>query len=208
MSALAQAPTDRRERRKAETRRRLLAAARGLFVSRGFDATRPQDIARAADVGAGTFYLHFADKRGAFAAFTEEAAAELMDHVRERTRGASGFEAGLRRALEALLEYSDRNPGVVRTAFADETVIAAGLARGASLRDRLAKNLSQLLRQGMRRGELRGDYDALVIAYGVVGFIQQAFVHGSTRGVERGDLIDHVTRFCGRALVASKETDR
>lgn len=40
----------RRERRKADTRRRLLAAARVLFVEKGYDATRPQDIAQAADV--------------------------------------------------------------------------------------------------------------------------------------------------------------
>jgi len=68
----------RRERRKAETRRRLLDAARELFAERGFEATRPQDIARAADVAAGTFYTHFDDRRDVFRAVTAETAAELM----------------------------------------------------------------------------------------------------------------------------------
>ena len=67
----------RRERRKAETRQRLLTAASNLFAERGFEATRPQDIARAADVAIGTFYLHFADRREAFRAFTAAAAEEL-----------------------------------------------------------------------------------------------------------------------------------
>ncbi len=61
----------RRARRKAETRRRLLSAARELFASGGYDATRPQDIARAADLATGTFYVHFAVKMEDFLAFSE-----------------------------------------------------------------------------------------------------------------------------------------
>ena len=72
----------RRERRKADTRRRLLAAARVLFVEKGYDATRPQDIAQAADVAAGTFYVHFAHKRDAFLAFTEEVPDALAARAR------------------------------------------------------------------------------------------------------------------------------
>ncbi len=85
-------PAGRRARRKAETRQRLLAAARQLFVTRGYDATRPQDVARAADLATGTFYLHFADKRDAFVAFTEQAGEELMALMSERMVGARGFE--------------------------------------------------------------------------------------------------------------------
>jgi len=64
-------PRTRRELRRAHTRRQLLAAARALFVKHGYDAARPQDIARHAGVATGTFYLHFDDKREAFLAFTD-----------------------------------------------------------------------------------------------------------------------------------------
>jgi AcrR family transcriptional regulator len=204
----AEPPEGRRERQKAETRRRLLDAARALFVERGFDATRPQDVARAADVASGTFYVHFADRREAFLAFTDEAAAELMERVRERVSGASSCEQRLRGSREALLEYSDAHPGVVRAAFADEGVISSGLDAGTTLRDRLAQSLAQALREGMLERELCPDYDPLVVAYGIVGFIQQAFVHASTELPDRAELIDNVTRFCGRALVAPRESDR
>ncbi|MFQ5696695.1 MAG: TetR/AcrR family transcriptional regulator [Myxococcota bacterium] len=196
----------RRERRKAETRRRLLAAARALFVERGFSATRPQDIARRADVGAGTFYLYFADRREVFLAFTEQATAELMECVRRSTEGARDFETGLRRSLEALCAYSDAHPGVVRAAFADEAVIAADRSpeprtparTGSRLRDRLADGLAQRLQSGMRSGKLCDEFDPHLVAYGIVGFVHQAFVHGAA---DRRQLIDTVTRFCGRALV-------
>jgi AcrR family transcriptional regulator len=201
--AASDALPGRRERRKAETRRRLLEAARRLFVERGYDATRPQDIARTADVAAGTFYLHFADKREAFVTFTDEAAGELMEHIRERARSAAGFADRLASSLEALFDYADAHPGVLGAAFADGGVIAEGLPVGASLRDRLAHNLAQGLRQGMAQGEIRDDYDAHVIAHGIVGMIQAACVHGSGRGADRQALIENLTRFCGRALVAS-----
>jgi len=195
------AEPSRRERRKAQTRRQLLDAARALFVKRGYDATRPQDIARAADVAVGTFYLHFADKRAVFLAFTDEAAQQLMERVRARAPGAHDFAEGLLRSLEAIIEYSEAHPGVLAAAFADAAVLAAGVPDGSSLRDRLAQSLAQALRDGMLRGELRSDYDPAVIAHGIVGLVQQGLRFGTHGGVDRRVLLDNLVRFCARALV-------
>ncbi|MGH2897441.1 MAG: TetR/AcrR family transcriptional regulator [Solirubrobacteraceae bacterium] len=198
--AIAAEPT-RRERRKAQTRRQLLDAARTLFVKRGYDATRPQDIARAADVAVGTFYLYYTDKRAVFLAFTDEAAHELMECVRARAAGANDFALGLMRSLEAIIEYSEAHPGVLAAAFADAAVLAAHVPEGSSLRDRLALTLAQALREGMLRGELRSDYDPAVIAHGIVGLVQQGLRFGSHGGVERRALLENLVRFCARALV-------
>lgn len=57
------ATPQRRERRDAHAnRQRLLAAAKELFAVQGIDATSMYEIARAAGVGQGTLYRHFADK--------------------------------------------------------------------------------------------------------------------------------------------------
>ncbi len=69
---------DGQTRRRQESNRKLLDAARRLFVDNGYDATRPQDIARAAGVANGTFYLHFQDKEAVFLAFAEQAQDELV----------------------------------------------------------------------------------------------------------------------------------
>jgi AcrR family transcriptional regulator len=203
----------RRERRKAQTRRQLLDAARARFVAHGYDATRPQDIAREADVAAGTFYLHFADKRAAFLAFTEEAAQELMEWVRARTAAATGFADGLLRSFEAILAYSEAHPGVLAAAFADASVLAAAVPEGQSLRDRLAQSLAQELREGMLRGELRRDYDPALIAHAITGLVQQGLRFGLHAGVERRALLEDLVRFCARALltpesVAHQEVER
>lgn len=201
---LSSSPPSRRERRKAETRSRLLGAARTLFATEGYDATRPQDIARAADLAIGTFYIHFPDKRAAFLAFTEAASHELMERVRAHIGDASGFEARLLRSLEAIVAFSDENPGVLAAAFADEAVLAADLPTGASLRDRLAQSLAKQLREGMRRRELRRDYDPAVVAYGIVGLLQQGLRFGAHARISRAALLDNLVRFCARALVVPR----
>ena len=76
-------------RRKPESLARLKQAARKLFVERGYDATRPQDIAREAGLGHGTFYLHYPDKRACFLSFVEDARQDLDAHLRARL-GAQG----------------------------------------------------------------------------------------------------------------------
>lgn len=199
-AAAVQVPS-RRERQKAETRARLLDAARQLFATVGYDATRPQDIARVADVAIGTFYVHFPDKRAAFLAFTEAAAHELMEQVRTRVGEAADFEGGLHGSLEAILAFSEKNPGVLAAAFADEAVLAASTSAGASLRDRLAQSLAKGLRDGMRKRELRRDYDPSVIAYAIVGLLQQGLRYGSHTRISREALLSNLVRFCARALV-------
>src|SRR6478736_8436038 len=53
---------DRHARRREQTRRKLLAAARALFARQGVDNTRINEITEEADVGFGSFYNHFDTK--------------------------------------------------------------------------------------------------------------------------------------------------
>jgi AcrR family transcriptional regulator len=71
----APARADRRTRRRAETRARLIEAARATFARQGIDATRINEITDAADVGFGSFYNYFQGKDDIVAAVVEDAAA-------------------------------------------------------------------------------------------------------------------------------------
>jgi len=52
----------RRERNKADKRRRIEAAARELFSTRGFSSVTTQEVARLADVGTGTLFRYAQSK--------------------------------------------------------------------------------------------------------------------------------------------------
>ena len=56
------APQSRVERRKQESRTRIIAAAESLMLARPIDVIKISDITEAADVGHGSFYLHFKSK--------------------------------------------------------------------------------------------------------------------------------------------------
>src|SRR6202795_4017398 len=55
-------PPSNRAERTAERRGAIIEAALDEFISRGFTATRIDDVARRAGVAKGTIYLHFKDK--------------------------------------------------------------------------------------------------------------------------------------------------
>src|SRR5476649_1862954 len=117
--------TARSGRRKSESLARLKLAARKLFVERGYDATRPQDIAREAGLGHGTFYLHYPDKRACFFSFVADARQELDDHVYARYVPGADLEQLIATSLTAIYEYADSHPGVLRAAMTDQMVIDA-----------------------------------------------------------------------------------
>lgn len=199
-------PVPRAGGRKSASRQRLLAAARRLFTERGYHATRPQDIARAADVGHGTFYLHFADKRACFLAFAEAARAELEGFVRERLADVDGIEPQLRGLLEALMDYAARNPGVIKAAMTDVSVIDRG-SEGEWLIDRWAAQWAAQIRAGAEAGAIRADYDAEVVGHAIVGLLRGAARFGVRRHGKRRVVIDTVAAFLVRALVPEQAGD-
>ena len=68
-------PPDRHARRREQTRRKLLAAARALFARQGVENTRINEITEEADVGFGSFYNHFESKEAIVQAVLSETLA-------------------------------------------------------------------------------------------------------------------------------------
>ena len=188
-------------KRRLESRKRLLAAARKLFIAKGYHATRPQDISRAAALGHGTFYLHFKDKRECFLAFVDEARAELDAAVIARTTGAKNLSQVLEAALIAIYDYAEENPGVLSTAMMDEAVIASG-GDGAedTLIQRWGEEWGELLREQAKQGLVAKDYDFAILGQAIVGAIHQASSHSFRKGRSRATVVKALTQFFVRAL--------
>ncbi|HXW84877.1 MAG TPA: helix-turn-helix domain-containing protein, partial [Candidatus Binataceae bacterium] len=74
-------PGNRFDRRREQTRLDLFEAAKRVIARKGFHSTRISDIAEEADVGLGTFYLHFKTKNEIFGELIEVGAQELREQI-------------------------------------------------------------------------------------------------------------------------------
>ena len=187
-------------RRKPDSLSRLKQAARKLFVERGYDATRPQDIAREAGLGHGTFYLHYPDKRACFLGFVEDAREELDVYLRAHRASGHTLEERIASTLNAIYDYSDNHPGVLRAAMTDETVIDAEGCEGRPLMMQWGGEWADMIRKAAGEGNACLSFDAEIIGQAIVGALHQTSREAHRAGRSRAALIDNLTRFLTRAL--------
>jgi AcrR family transcriptional regulator len=108
--------------RGAATRHGLVAAARELFVERGYAAVGTEEIVARAGVTRGALYHHFADKQDLFRAVHEQIEAELVAGIGDRMAGVEDpwelLVTGLRAFLEACTD-----PAIMRVALLDAPAV-------------------------------------------------------------------------------------
>ncbi|MEH3156236.1 MAG: helix-turn-helix domain containing protein [Gordonia paraffinivorans] len=133
-------------------RAQILDAARALLVDGG--EVSLSQVARAAGVGQGTLYRHFADRDALIGAVYT---AEIDDLTELARREASGDDAvaGLRNWLTRLADYAVVKRGVM-TAVSSSTWTDVS----SSTHGRLGEAVSALLVAGREQGLLRSDVDA------------------------------------------------
>lgn len=201
--AEAQNRIDGQSRRRIDTRRRLLRAARRLFVERGFHGTRPQDIAREAGVGSGTFYLHFADKEAVFLAFAEQVQQQLIGEYEANLIGIVELRDRLAVILRTLASFGARYPGLLHVAFSDPIAIAPDEPRAWKIYDRLG----EFVRLALGGNRATADFDLELVSHALCGFIGNASVYAARKGVPLDLLIENVVGFVERSLGRSSPSN-
>jgi len=168
-SAAAARASNRFERRRERTRQELLAAATRVLAEKGLDRTKITDIAAAADVGVGTFYLHFADKEALFDAVVEETVRRLkatVDAAREKARGPL---AKIQAANRAFFRFARENREVFKIVFGHAAAFNDLIRRAQAL---FIADLEKTVREGITSGAFAPLPPALV-AQAVVGMATQ-----------------------------------
>ena len=175
---------------------RLRGAARQLFVAHGYHNTRPQDIARAAGVANGTFYLHFTDKQQAFLDFAEQAQNELLAVMSERLQLVTGRRERWQETIGALVDFSADHPGLLQAAFIDPVFIAPHDDRAWHMYERLGRLVSVALAEEVSAN----DYDLALISHGICGLLRHAMTYAARSELDRQKMIEDISRFIDNGL--------
>lgn len=146
----------RRERKKVETRHRILTSAVGLFAARGYDATTMDDIAESADVSRATVFNFFPRKSDLVLAWFEERRAELAGRLAGEQDG-SQTATHLAFALGVIAQMFDHDPRTGRA------MVRAWLQAGGPLLTPESET-SSMFADAIHAGQQRGDVDLRIDA--------------------------------------------
>lgn len=156
-------------KKRAKTRADLLAAARKVFAKRGYHEASILDITGEADVGVGTFYLHFKDKDEAFNTLIDEVLQILEEQVitEVRTYGVITIPVIVRSIFRHAYEQRDL--------FSIALASGAQVTRTIRVEDSIAQGLTRVLEEAEEQGLLSG-YNVPLLAHLVTGVIAQGII--------------------------------
>jgi len=150
-----------RSRTPAPGARRIEAAARRLFASRGYAGTSMAEIAAAAGVSKATVFHHYRSKRALYEALVGDAFAGFREQLIPLLDAEHDLQGSLRDFTAAHVERLTRMQGTMRliaremlsgTAAAGELFSGTEMSRNFSL-------LVDALRRGQASGTVRADVD-------------------------------------------------
>jgi len=153
-------------------RERILESATALFAEREFDRVLIDEVAESARVGKGSVYRRFGSKEELYAAVVIAGFDELQEQIRAALAGTiTTREQVATIARQALHFFWNR-----REFFAllrDPKALPPAQARAyREQRERLARMLSEVLRDGIERGAIRGDIDTRLAAESMLGMVR------------------------------------
>lgn len=146
----------RRERNKAAVREKLVDAARGAFVERGFLAATHDEIAEAADVARTTAFNYFPHKEDFVVAILTDRRAEVTATIVRGIEGPGSIADALRAAMREFAAWFDANPQLARM------LSRATLQSGLLLRPNYYETsdvFGAAVAAGQERGEIRPEVD-------------------------------------------------
>ncbi len=174
-------PPSSRAERAADRRHAIIDAALDEFISRGFTATRLDDVARRAGVAKGTIYLHFKDKESMFEELIRTALVPLIG----RLHAPPPIGGSVRDAVEGFARTFVQEVATTRRGDIVRLIVAEG-PRFPSVADFYYREvvsrglgaMRALIELGVARGEIKHEnlarFPQIVVAPAIIAVIWQS----------------------------------
>jgi AcrR family transcriptional regulator len=196
---------ERRTRERAETRERILDAAREMFVEQGYEATTMRAIAERIEYTPTAIYHHFRSKEALLAELCSADFRALAVACQNIARTADPIER-LRKTGQAYIEFGIRHPMQYQLMFMTRhpTGVVEGLLNGNPSEDAYAF-LRHTCADAIATGRLRPDYHdadelALMAWSALHGILALQIVMGKEKWIEWRDPEVTALRICDTVL--------
>ncbi len=171
MSETTPKTLSRREKRKEQTRQRLLESAERLFRTQGFDATTVEEIAEAADVAKGTFFNYFASKDSLLGDILQQRICPLLlSPPGEGLPPTARIEALLKALWDELFPYRQ----IARRMLAH--TLSHPHHQPPPGQTLPARTLAGLIREGQAQGIFRADINIETAGILIISFFFRLFM--------------------------------
>ena len=166
-----------RERSKAELHARIYDAARRLFVAKGFQQTKVEEIAAELGISTVTVFNHFRRKDLLLLEMAEEMFSHFERFLLRVASGQDGAPVHVSEYLILATEGFEGYPEVNRPLLSDMAQVALREPAGRQLLVRLHDALVQVSAAAQARGEVRSDVTADAIAEMVANLLIGSLVN-------------------------------
>jgi AcrR family transcriptional regulator len=203
------APADPKQARSKQTKEKIIQAAIHLFQERGYEKTTSNDIASAAGVSVGSFYVYFTDKRQLLLTIFDRLADEMFIHAFDSLRPEILFDTelrtGIRQAVANTVEDKQRMSGLHRVICELVLKDAEFAARQKALIERSLSKIREIISLASKAG-LTWDIDveaATFVVHRVVFDLSQDYVTGAVE-FDKERAIDSLSDMIYRFLFKPK----
>jgi AcrR family transcriptional regulator len=151
----------RRELNKEDKLRRIMGAARLLFVTKGYDETSTREIATAAGVAQATLFLYATNKRDLLFLTVNDELELASYRAREAVRSDAPFQDNLSMALGVVYDFFGRERELARLVLREMTFYEAGPQgkRFSQTRERMISICCEITRLAQERAEIGRTFD-------------------------------------------------
>lgn len=188
----------------AQTKARILDAARRKFAANGFDSASNRALAEAAELTTGAIYHYFDSKLEIYAAVYEEARLQVYERFQKAVIGHDTFVSQLGATLEAAHELNREDPSLAQFLGTSRVDAARNKDLANALRkvDRAMKVdfFTNMIELGVRSGEIKPKDRPLVTA--LVRTITVGLTDAVSHNLQaQRDAIDGISRLIDGTLL-------
>jgi len=185
------------------TRQKILDAARSVFSERGFAKATAEEISTKADVGYGTFYLYFTDKRQALHTILREVDDKLYQMGQaEGVKLGLGALAPIKATISGFFDSFKENADVLKICHELSATDSDFKAQHDKVRGRLVNRIKEHLQKGLEFGNVRS-IDPEITASAIAGLIETVAIEWffNNRPWDREKVINTVAKLYYSAVV-------